>query len=313
MPLLKWLTVLLFITILVPFCGRPVTAQDEVTWLLDQINGLRTSRGQPPYALNGILSTAAQAHSQWMADTGMVSHEETNGSTPKSRADALEYGGSLVSENIYGGSVAKATDAWNFWVNSPIHYHGLTYELLNEVGIGIASGPYGNFYTLVFGNGGSGGNLVPPPTMQEESPPVLESPEAAVEQQAAAPTQNPPTEVWITWTPSPTVPTDTPTVTWTPTFTWTPSPTSSAAPMTSTPVPLSVLVASIPSLTPSVTPTEFVVALAPMKPDIPPAVEKKIVAPPESALNWRIVLPVLIIVQVILIGLTVQWMFNRRE
>ncbi len=308
MPLLKWLTVLLMVTFLFPLCVRPVSAQDEVAWLLEQINGLRTSRGQPPYALNGLLSTAAQAHSQWMADTGMVSHEETNGSTPKSRAAALGYGGSLVSENIYGGSIAKATDAWNFWVGSPIHYRGLTHDLFNEVGIGIASGPYGNFYTLVFGNGGSGGNLAPPPPTVQDSQPMQESAEV-IEQQAVVPTQNPPTQVWITWTPSPTFPTDTPTVTWTPTFTWTPSPTSSAAPMTSTPVPLSVLVASIPSVTPSITPTEFVVALAPMKSDIPPVVGKKIVAQKDSSLNWRIVLPVLIIVQVILLGFAV--LFRR--
>lgn len=307
MQINKWLAVMVLATLFLPCSFRPVLAQDEVSWLLEQINALRASQGLPPYVLNGILSTAAQMHSQWMADTGTVSHEETSGSTPKSRAATLGYTGSLVSENIYGGTIAKASDAWNFWINSSIHYRGLTHDLYNEVGIGIASGPYGNFYTLVFGNGGSGSLSRPTVPNQPQVNPV-----EVVQEQAVVPTQ-----VWITWTPSPTFPTDTPTVTWTPTLTWTPSATPSLAPATSTPLPLSILVASIPSLTPSATPTEFIVALAPMHTtpalDIQPISVKAASSGGQTSFDWRIVLPVLIIVQVVMLGFVIQFMLNRRE
>ena len=81
---LTGLVLLLWSTQIPPAQGQ----QDEVTWLLTQINNLRASLGLPPYSLNAQLSAAATQHSQYMVTTCDVSHTEANGSTPTSRARA---------------------------------------------------------------------------------------------------------------------------------------------------------------------------------------------------------------------------------
>ncbi|MDX2162023.1 MAG: CAP domain-containing protein [bacterium] len=129
-------------------------AQDEVSDLFGRINALRASVGRSAYALNGTLSAAAQSQAQWMVDTGTIDHFRPDGSNPRSRAMNAGYPSAMVSENIYGGSNASASVAWSFWVNSAIHYAGLTSANYSEVGIGIAGGGWGRAYVLVFGNPG---------------------------------------------------------------------------------------------------------------------------------------------------------------
>lgn len=150
--------------------AQPVNGQDVVTDLISRINNLRSSLGLAPYSLNGALSAAAQSHAQWMADTGQVSHTQPNGSTPSTRAAAAGYPGSWVSENIYAGTNATSNDAWIFWINSPIHYRGLTNTNYDQIGIGSATTSWGRSFVLVFGasgspsvsaNSGGGGNAAP--------------------------------------------------------------------------------------------------------------------------------------------------------
>ena len=118
------------------------------------MNALRASVGRAPYALNSALSAAAQDQAQWMASTGSVSHTRPDGSGPRTRAAAYGYPSAQVSENIYGGTNATADTAWNFWINSGIHYAGLVNPNYNEIGIGVASTGWGTAYVLVFGNSG---------------------------------------------------------------------------------------------------------------------------------------------------------------
>jgi hypothetical protein len=128
-------------------------AQDVTADLLGRINGLRASLGLSVYTLNGALNAAAQSQAQWMVDTGSVSHSRPDGSTPRTRAAAAGYGSSWVSENIYMGTNATVDAAWNFWMNSPIHYRGLTSSTYQEIGIGSASTTtWGSSFVLVFGN-----------------------------------------------------------------------------------------------------------------------------------------------------------------
>jgi hypothetical protein len=136
----------------------PVAAQDEAGGLLGRVNSLRSSLGLPAYTWNGTLTTAAQSQAQWMVETGNVSHSRPDGSTPRSRAQAAGYASTFVSENIYGGTNATADAAWNFWINSGIHYAGLTSPNYQEIGIGVAHGAWGSTYVLVFGSPGG-----PPP------------------------------------------------------------------------------------------------------------------------------------------------------
>ncbi|MEO0596921.1 MAG: CAP domain-containing protein [Chloroflexota bacterium] len=131
-----------------------VSAQGVASDLLGRINGLRGELSLAPYTLNSALTAAAQSHAQWMADTSQVTHVQPNGSTPSTRAQANGYQSSWVAENIYMGLNATADTAWTFWVNSSIHYAGLTSSNFREIGIASATGEGGRAYVLVFGNPG---------------------------------------------------------------------------------------------------------------------------------------------------------------
>lgn len=126
-------------------------AQEDAE-LISRINGLRSSLGLPGYVRNGALDAAANSHARWMVTTGEVSHTQGDGSTPRTRAAAAGYSSQYVSENIYGGGNATVDVAWSFWMNSAIHYQGITSPNYVDVGIGIATGQAGRAYVLVFGN-----------------------------------------------------------------------------------------------------------------------------------------------------------------
>ena len=153
----------LFIICLLAVSAFSVQAQGEAGDLLGRINGLRASLGLPAYRVNGALAAAAQSQAQWMADTATISHVRPDGSGPRTRSVNAGYGTTDVSENIYGGGNASVDSAWIFWVNSSIHYRGLTNARYQEIGIGIATSSWGRTYVLVFGNPGGPPPYVPPP------------------------------------------------------------------------------------------------------------------------------------------------------
>jgi hypothetical protein len=155
MPGMRTLRSLFISLFLLAMLVVAVPAGAQADELLGRINALRSSLGLPGYTLNGALGAAAQSHAQWMADTGNVSHTGAGGTTPTARAQAAGYPSSFVSENIYMGSIAGINDAWLFWINSAIHYRGLTNPGYTEIGIGVASGAAGNAFALVFGNQGN--------------------------------------------------------------------------------------------------------------------------------------------------------------
>lgn len=152
----------LLLLVLLCLSFSSLQAQDVATDLLGRINNLRTSLGLSPYSLNGALTAAANSHAQWMASTGEVTHNQYDGSRPVDRARANGYASAWVAENIYMGSIARPDDAWTFWINSSIHYAGLTSANFQDVGIGTADGIHGHAFVLVFGNpgGGGGGQVV---------------------------------------------------------------------------------------------------------------------------------------------------------
>lgn len=271
---------------------------DSKTWLLNQINALRGQLGLHTYVLNGALGAAAQQHSEYMAATGDVSHTQSNGSTPASRAAANGYMGKFVSENIYGGSIATAADAWGFWVNSSVHYAGLTHSRNNEIGIGVAVGEYGTFFTLVFGYG-TGVDAPPapaPPDNPAPNPPAPQPPPAT--RRPAPPTQ--------TFTPSPTIPTFTPTVTWTFTPTWTPTASVTLPPATQVPIVLPTAAVVVAQAIDSPAPTTADVSHIPTTPPAQQLVD-------DNDDNIRDVLPYLLIGQVILLGIGVVSLAIRKK
>jgi hypothetical protein len=127
-------------------------AQDVSGELMARVNNLRASLGLTAYTWNGALAAAAANQARWMVDNNQVSHVQFDGSRPRDRAAAAGYNSQWVSENIYMGGMASIDSAWNFWINSPVHYAGLTNANYNDIGIGTATGAGGQSFVLVFGN-----------------------------------------------------------------------------------------------------------------------------------------------------------------
>jgi uncharacterized protein YkwD len=216
-----------------------VTAQaGDAEWLLSQINALRQSKGVPALAYNAQLAAAANAHSTYLSTHPWTSaHVEDNGSTPSSRAWAAGYPGKLVGENVVGGLTADAQWAFNWWMNSPVHFQNMLGSW-QEIGIGVVYGETGHWYTLVFGSQAAGvvgqpandqHNQPAEPTNLPANEPDSEAdngaPSSSTKEPAAQPTRRPTR-----------APTATPTITVTPTITYTPRATFTAT-YTITPLP----------------------------------------------------------------------------
>lgn len=229
---------LLVILVLASVVPRSAHADDDVGWLLAQINGLRAAHGIGPLTLNPQLMASATGHSQYLSTNPWRDpHVEANGSTPHSRIAAAGYAGGKTGENVYGGGMATASIAFNWWVASPPHFQGMVNADFTEVGIGIASGPYGKYFTTDFGGGGG---AVPPQPAAPAAPPN-QSPNQSPNVAADVPTQPKPTR-----RPASPVPTVTPSITLTPSLTFTalpsrtPAPTTTAEPPTPTPIVIEV-------------------------------------------------------------------------
>jgi hypothetical protein len=282
---------------------QTVHAQDDVSWLLAQINNLRAGLGLPPYTLNAQLSAAATQQSQYLAQTCNIAHVWPDGSSPGSRAAAQGYAGDHVIENIYAGSIATAADAWNFWTTSPVHYSGLVNTLVTEIGIGIAHGGLcGHAFTLVFGRAGGSASVV-----------VSGNPgaPAAAVPPAPAPYVPPPPSS----TPTATIPTLTPSATWTLTPTHTPSPTFTAISPTATPLVLPTVpiqgagTAVAEALSPSPTTAEITPSATQESPSVTPVppiptpVTVQRSRDDGGGIALRDLIPLALIGQIVLIGI----------
>ena len=122
--------------------------------VINAVNAVRTARGLAPLQVNAALMAAAQAHSDYQASIGSVTHSGAGGSNPKGRAIAAGYGGGAnvgVSENIFGGGKATAQQAVNWWQGDSLHLSTMIGPNYQDVGAGVASDGNSFYYTLDVG------------------------------------------------------------------------------------------------------------------------------------------------------------------
>ena len=153
--------------------GAPVRAAAEYNWaakstktpkpagggnaydVIAQVNQVRAANGLPPYQVNGALMAAAQAHSQYQASSGSITHTGAGGSNASGRAAAAGYGGGAgisVVENIYGGMGATAGQAVQWWQGDGPHLSTMLHPKAVDAGAGVAVGSNGVvYYTLDVG------------------------------------------------------------------------------------------------------------------------------------------------------------------
>ena len=170
-PIFTKLAVLLsclLIFLLVSPTSSPGQAKTDNAYdLIGAVNQLRTANGLPAYQINNSLMAAAQAHSDYQASIGSITHTGAGGSSAKGRAIAAGYGGGasvFVSENIAGGSSMTYQKAVQMWQGDSPHLNTMLGGSYTDVGAGVAYAGNQVYFTLdvgyVSGSPGSGAPVV---------------------------------------------------------------------------------------------------------------------------------------------------------
>ncbi|NVL43228.1 CAP domain-containing protein [Pseudomonas syringae pv. actinidiae] len=76
--------------------------------------GSQSFAATTPLSWNQVLGTAAQGHSQAMANQNFFDHKGRDGRTPGDRAELAGYVGQQIGENIAAGqdTARKVVDGW---------------------------------------------------------------------------------------------------------------------------------------------------------------------------------------------------------
>jgi uncharacterized protein YkwD/LysM repeat protein len=137
--------------------------------LIEAVNNLRASYGLSSYQPNAILMAVAQAHAEYQASIGTVTHYSADGSHPYQRALAAGYAllGGWYSENIIAGFNLSAQGAVDAWMGDAPHQNTMLSSTLRDVGAGVATAGDKVYYTLDVGlsTGGSGVAITPKPPL----------------------------------------------------------------------------------------------------------------------------------------------------
>lgn len=119
--------------------------------LFNRANAFRVQNGLPPYRFSSLLAASAERHSQDMAETGIIDHTGSDGSTVRQRVGDTGYGDWPADEVVFGG-MATVDNAWQFWTTDPHHRAVLLNPKLVEAGVSVDKGSRGTFYyTMDFG------------------------------------------------------------------------------------------------------------------------------------------------------------------
>lgn len=111
--------------------------------LIAAVNSLRVANGLPPYNPHPILMQIAQAHADYMAATGSVTHYGPSGERPFQRALNAGYPvagdlslGGYFSENILAGQFTPER-AVQIWQGDAPHLNTMLSPNLQDIGAGV--------------------------------------------------------------------------------------------------------------------------------------------------------------------------------
>ncbi len=121
---------------------------DRAGQVLALVNQERAAVGCRPLSADGGLAAVATAHSADMRDRGYFDHTDLAGQSPFDRAAAA--GLSARAENIARGQADPAA-VMTAWMSSPGHRANILDCSLGRLGVGIADGGGGPWWTQLFG------------------------------------------------------------------------------------------------------------------------------------------------------------------
>ncbi|MFI5775695.1 CAP domain-containing protein [Nocardia sp. NPDC051570] len=129
------------------------SSADEVIRLT---NAERAKAGCSPLKAESHLTKAAQAHTEDMASHGFMDHNSSKGD-PGDRISAAGYRAQTWAENIAQG-YSSAADVVDGWMNSSGHRANILNCGLRDIGVGVAKGKGGTYWTQDFGTSTGGGS-----------------------------------------------------------------------------------------------------------------------------------------------------------
>jgi LysM repeat protein len=141
--------------------GLPARAQaGDAYSLIAAVNQLRAANGLPALQVNSILMSVVQAHTDYQAAIGEVTHIGADGSHPRDRAAAAGYGGGsyfFISENIGGGTNLSVAEVIVWWQGDDLHLNTMLGASYAEIGAGVAVAGDFVYYTIdtAYVSGGS--------------------------------------------------------------------------------------------------------------------------------------------------------------
>ncbi|WP_433175503.1 sigma-70 family RNA polymerase sigma factor [Actinoallomurus sp. CA-150999] len=134
---------------------RPVTPTGSASpggveqQVVSLVNTQRAKNGCGPLRVDGRLHTAAQRHSDDMAARHFFDHTDPDGKSPGDRITATGYRWSGWAENIAAGQQTP-TAVMNSWMNSPGHRANILNCGYKDIGVGVADGRGGPWWTQDF-------------------------------------------------------------------------------------------------------------------------------------------------------------------
>jgi LysM repeat protein len=128
--------------------------------LIAAVNQLRAANGLPALQVNSILMSVVQAHTDYQAAIGEVTHIGADGSHPRDRAAAAGYGGGssfFISENIGGGTNLSVAEVIGWWQGDDLHLNTMLGASYAEIGAGVSVAGDFVYYTIdtAYVSGGS--------------------------------------------------------------------------------------------------------------------------------------------------------------
>lgn len=122
-----------------PLAGRAVRLANEA----------RRRRGCAPLRVDSRLTRSAGEHALEMARSGQFTHDSPNGASPWERMGRAGYDAG-AAENI-GQGYRSAEEAMRAWLTSPAHRGHILNCGIVAIGVGVAEGSGGPWWTQDFG------------------------------------------------------------------------------------------------------------------------------------------------------------------
>ncbi|MFW3169933.1 CAP domain-containing protein [Geodermatophilus sp. CPCC 206100] len=118
--------------------------------VLALVNQERAAAGCAPLVADGALAAVARAHSADMRDRDFFSHTNPEGLSPFDRAEEAGLSYSRAENIAYGQRDAAAV--MSSWMESSGHRANILDCSLGKLGVGVAEGPGGPWWTQLFGS-----------------------------------------------------------------------------------------------------------------------------------------------------------------